>query len=83
MTWRLWPAWGAALAISAGLVWAGKHWNTPLLEQPWALARPELAAVLALALVLVPPLGMAVWLAFQMIRHRDSGESIDCAHGER
>ena len=83
MTWRLWPAWGAALAISAGLVWAGKHWRTPLLEQPWALARPELAAVLALALVLVPPLGMAGWLAFQMIRHRDSGESIDCAHGER
>jgi hypothetical protein len=36
-----------------------------------------------LALVLVPPLGMAGWLAFQMIRHRDSGESIDCAHGER
>jgi len=83
MTWRLWPAWGAALAISAGLVWAGKHCSTPVLEQPWALARPELAAVSALALVLVPPLGMAVWLAFQMIRHRDSGESIDCAHGER
>ena len=77
------PAWGVALVVSGLLVWAGRHWPTPLLAQAWALERPDVAVVLALALVLLPPLGMALWLVLQMARHRDSGESIDCAHGER
>ncbi len=81
--WQLLPAWGAALVLSGVLVWAGGRWPTPLLAQSWALEQPDVAAVLALALVVLPPLGMAVWLALQMVRHRDSGESIDCAHGER
>ncbi len=81
--WQLAPAWGVALVISWLLVWAGRHWPTPLLAQTWALERPDAAVVLALALVLLPPLGIALWLVLQMARHRDSGESIDCAHGER
>lgn len=81
--WQLAPAWGVALVMSGLLVWAGRHWPTPLLAQAWAHERPDLAVVLALALVLLPPLGMAFWLALQLARHRDSGESIDRAHGER
>ena len=81
--WQLAPAWVLALVVSGLLVWAGRHWPTPLLAQAWALERPDAALVLALALVLLPPLGMALWLVLQMARHRDSGESIDCAHGER
>ena len=81
--WQLAPAWGVALVVSGLLVWAGRHWPRPLLAQAWAFERPDAALVLALALVLLPPLGMAFWLVLQMARHRDSGESIDCAHGER
>jgi hypothetical protein len=47
------------------------------------MADPGRAALLALALVLVPPGVMAALLIARMLRHRDSGESIDCAHGER
>ena len=81
--WQLAPAWGVALVVSGLLVWAGRHWPTPLLAQAWALERPDAAVDLALELVLLPPLGMALWLVLQLARHRDSGESIDCAHGER
>ena len=82
--WRaLLKPWFAALALSALLVWAGARWPTPLLQQSWAMADPGRAALLALALVLVPPGVMAALLIARMLRHRDSGESIDCAHGER
>ena len=74
---RLLPPWLAALALSAVLVWAGRHWPTPLLEQPWALAHPDGPARLALALVLGPPLLMALGLAAGMGHHHDRGESID------
>jgi hypothetical protein len=83
-------SWGLALLLSALLVWAGRHWPLPLLLQPWALARPERALQLALALVLLPPLGMGAWLISSLLRHPggppanpDRGESSDCAHGER
>jgi hypothetical protein len=35
------------------------------------------------SLVLVPPGLLAALLIVRMVRHRDRGESIDCAHGER
>jgi hypothetical protein len=54
-----------------------------LLQQTWAQADPGRAALVALALALVPPGFMAALLIARMLRHRDSGESIDCAHGER
>ena len=82
--WRaLVKPWLAALALSALLVGAGARWPIPLLQQAWAQADPGRAALLALALVLVPPGLMAAVLIVRMVRHRDSGESIDCAHGER
>ena len=74
---RLLPPWLTALALSALLVWAGRHWPTPLLEQPWALAHPQWPARLALALVLGPPLLMALWLVVGLGRHHGSGESSD------
>ena len=80
---ELLPAWILALLISGILVWAGSHWPTPLLEQAWAQANPGSALTLALALVLGPPALMAAVLVLRMLRHRDSGESSDCAHGER
>ena len=55
----------------------------PLLQQGWAQEDPGLAAWLALALVLLPPALMALLLLARMRRHRDRGESIDCAQGER
>jgi type VI protein secretion system component VasK len=83
----LWRAllgpWLLALAVSAALVAAGRHWPTPLLQQPWALANPGLPALLALLLVLLPPALMAALLLARLRRHHDRGESIDCAHGER
>ncbi|MEN9766789.1 MAG: hypothetical protein RLZZ32_749 [Cyanobacteriota bacterium] len=82
--WReLLLAWGLALLISGGLVWSGSHWPTPLLQQSWALAEPGRAAALALVLVLGLPALMALVLGLRMLRHRDKGESIDCAQGER
>ena len=82
--WRaLLKPWLAALALSALLVGAGARWPIPLLQQAWAQADPGRAALLALALVLVPPGLMAALLVARMVRHRDSGESSDCAHGER
>jgi hypothetical protein len=54
-----------------------------LLQQPWAQAAPDRAALLALLLVLLPPALLAVVLVIRMRRHLDRGESIDCAHGER
>ena len=73
----------AALALSWLLVAAGRRWPTPLLQQGWAQADPGLAAWLVLALVLLPPALMALLLLARMRRHRDRGESIDCAQGER
>jgi hypothetical protein len=82
--WRaLLKPWLAALALSALLVGAGARWPIPLLQQAWAQADPGRAALLALALVLVPPGLMAALLVARMVRHRDSGESSHCAHGER
>ena len=82
--WRaLVKPWLAALALSALLVGAGARWPIPLLQQAWAQADPGRAVLLALALVLVPPGLMAALLIVRMVRHRDRGESIDCAHGER
>ena len=82
--WRaLVKPWLAALALSALLVGAGARWPIPLLQQAWAQVDPSRAALLALALVLVPPGLMAALLIVRMVRHRDRGESIDCAHGER
>jgi TRAP-type C4-dicarboxylate transport system permease small subunit len=82
--WRsLLGPWLLALALSALLVWAGRRWPTPLLQQAWAQVDPGWPALLALLLVLLPPALMAFLLIARMVRHRDSGESIDCAHGER
>jgi hypothetical protein len=50
------------------LVWAGHRWPVPLLEQAWALARPERPLQLALALVLLPPLLMAWVLLRGLLR---------------
>ena len=72
-----------ALALSLLLVAAGRRWPTPLLQQDWAKADPGLAALLAFALVLLPPALMAALLVARMMRHRDRGESTDCAQGER
>ncbi len=47
------------------------------------MADPGLAALLVLALVLLPPALMAALLLGRRIRHRDRGESSDCASGER
>jgi type VI protein secretion system component VasK len=83
----LWRAllgpWLLALALSAALVAAGRHWPMPLLQQAWAQADPGLPAVVALLVVLLPPALMAALLLARMRRHHDRGESIDCAHGER
>jgi hypothetical protein len=68
--------WGAALALSALLVAAGRRWPTPLLEQPWAQRHPEAPFWLALALVSLPPLLIALVLLLRL-RHRDRGESTD------
>ena len=68
-------AWLLALAVSALLVWSGRHWGTPLLEQPWAIANPERAAQLALALVLLPPAALALVVARGL--WVDRGESSD------
>ena len=76
------PAWSLALLISGVLVWSGNHWPTPLLEQAWARSNPALAVALALALVLGLPVVIAALLVLRMRRHRDKGESSDCAHGE-
>ncbi|MFM2079499.1 MAG: hypothetical protein RLZZ219_181 [Cyanobacteriota bacterium] len=77
-------SWGGAIALSALLVWAGRRWPLPLLEQAWALQRPGLPLQLALALVLVPPLLMAAVLLRGLLRwpaagasHPDRGESTD------
>ena len=76
--WRhLLPSWLLALGLSAALVWAGQHWSTPLLEQPWALAHPAAPLQLALLLVLLPPALMALLIAGRMLRHHDKGESFD------
>ncbi len=75
--------WLLALALSAALVAAGRHWPTPLLQQPWAMADPGRPALLALLLVLLPPALMVALLLVRMRRHHDKGDSIDCAHGER
>ena len=75
--------WLFALALSALMVGAGRHWPVPLLEQAWAQRAPGLAATLALGLVFMPPALMAVLLISRMLRHRDRGESVDCASGER
>ena len=81
--WRsLLGPWLLALALSALLVAAGWRWPTPLIQQAWAQVDPGRPALLALLLVLVPPALMAALLIARMRRHRDKGESINCAHGE-
>jgi hypothetical protein len=76
--WRqLLPTWTAALGLSAALVWAGERWPTPLLEQGWALERPQLPPQLALLLVFVPPALMGLLLIVRMRGHHDRGESSD------
>lgn len=75
--------WAVALAVSAVLVAAGRHWPDPLLAQPWAQARPELPLQLALALVLLPPAAMAAVLLRRLVAAPGRGESSDCAQGER
>ena len=81
---RLLPPWGAALLLSALLVWAGQRWPTPLLEQAWAQRQPEAPFWLALALVVLPPLLIGLWLLRGLRRHAaappsnpDRGESFD------
>jgi hypothetical protein len=54
--------------VSALLVAAGRRWPEPLLDQPWARARPELPLQLALSLVLLPPLLMGLVLVARMRR---------------
>jgi hypothetical protein len=61
--------WGAALALSALLVWSGRHWSLPLLEQPWALRPPLLLGLLLLRGLLRHPAPPA--------SHPDRGESTD------
>jgi type VI protein secretion system component VasK len=76
--------WAAALVLSALLVWCGRHWPLPLLEQSWALRRPERPVQIALALVLMPPLLLGLVLLRGLLRHPtapaahpDRGESSD------
>lgn len=76
--------WAAALALSALLVWCGRHWPLPLLEQSWALRRPEQPFQIAVALVLLPPLLLGLLLLWGLLRHPaapaahpDRGESSD------
>jgi len=69
--------------MSGLLVAAGARWPTPLLQQAWAQSEPGRAALLALALVLVPPGLMAALLIGRMVRNHDKGESVDCVQGER
>ena len=61
--------WGAALALSAGLVQAGRHWPEPLWPQAWSHA-------LIWPLLLLPPAAVALLL---LLRFRapepDRGES--------
>ncbi len=84
--WRqLLLCWALALALSALLVWSGRHWPLPLLQQAWALRQPEAPLRLALALVLVPPLLMVALLLLRWQGqgtaggglHPDRGESSD------
>lgn len=61
--WRqLLLCWALALGLSALLVWSGRHWPVPLLQQAWAQRQPAAPLALALTLVLLPPLLMAVLL---------------------
>ncbi|MFO7629503.1 MAG: hypothetical protein R6W06_08305 [Prochlorococcaceae cyanobacterium] len=58
------PGWLLALLLSALLVAAGRRWPAPLPIQPLPV----------LALVLLPPLGLALWL---LLAPRGRGESSD------
>lgn len=70
--------WGVALALSALLVAAGRHWSQPLLAQAWALRDPQAPLRLVLALLVLPPLAMALVLWNGLRRHPPGrGESID------
>ena len=49
---KLLSVWLAALLLSGGLAWAGQHWSEPLaIDLNWVVA-----------LVLVPPALMGLWL---------------------
>ena len=57
--------WALALALSAALVAAGERWSTPLpIRGDWAAA-----------LVLLPPLAMALWLLGRWALPGEGGES--------
>ncbi|MEB3275681.1 MAG: hypothetical protein VKM92_01830 [Cyanobacteriota bacterium] len=57
--------WALSLMLSVLLVAAGERWPQPLPVQPWPVV----------ALVLVPPLAMLVWLALHWSLPDDGGES--------
>ena len=70
--------WGGALGLSGLLVWSGRHWSQPLLYQAWALEHPAAPGWLALALVVLPPAGMALVLLRGLgAANHDRGESSD------
>ena len=61
--------WGAALALSAALVQAGRHWPEPLWPQAWSHA-------LIWPLLLLPPAAMALLLLLRLgAPEPDRGES--------
>jgi hypothetical protein len=79
--WRqLLLCWALALGLSALLVWSGRHWPLPLLQQAWALRQPEAPLRLALALVLLPPLLMALLL---LVRWQGQGTAGGGLHPDR
>ena len=64
------------------MVAAGRCWSTPLLEQRWALSHPEAPFWLALALVLLPPLLMALVLLARIRQPGPSAEAANPGRGE-
>ncbi len=57
--------WALALALSAALVAAGEHWSAP----------PPIRGDWVAALVLLPPLAMALWLLGRWALPGEGGES--------
>ena len=70
--------WGGALTLSALVVWAGHRWSQPLLEQDWARQHPGAPLLLLVALLALPPAGMALVLLRGLgAANHDRGESFD------